>query len=277
MRIAVFDSGLGGLTILQSLRARLPDGHYFYGMDNANFPYGPKSEAQVVEAVTGFLQRLLPTIRPDCLVIACNTASVAALKAVRGLYTIPVVGVVPAIKPAAAMTKTGVIGLLATPATIQSPYSSDLIKKYAPNCKVVRVGSARLAGIAEAKLRGRKPVAEEIARELAPFFAPAGSGEADAQSKDCVDVVVLGCTHFPLLRDEFRAVSPGMIDWIDSGAAVAERVATVLGINASESHESEAVTAIRDDDLFFSKPEAHSGSQEVFHPRDWGFGRFQLV
>ena len=138
MRIAVFDSGLGGLTILQSLRTRLPDGHYFYGMDNANFPYGPKSEEQVVEAVTGFLQRLLPTIRPDCLVIACNTASVAALKAVRSLYTIPVVGVVPAIKPAAALTKTGVIGLLATPATIQSPYSSDLIKQYAPNCKVAK-------------------------------------------------------------------------------------------------------------------------------------------
>jgi len=158
--------------------------------------------------------------RPDLIVVACNTASTIALAAVRAALSVPVVGVVPPIKPAAALTRSGVIGLLATPATIARAYTDKLIADFAPNAHVVRVGSAALVVAAEAKLRGEPSPAAAVENAVADLFAPPFGAR--------LDVVALACTHFPLLTDELKAVAPRPCAWLDSGEAVARRVATLV-------------------------------------------------
>lgn len=155
----------------------------------------------------------------DLLVIACNTASTVALDPVRAALTIPVVGVVPAIKPAAKQSRTRTIALLATPATVRRPYTRKLVEDFADGCTVLMHGSAVLVELAERKLRGGVLTQAEIAAEMAPLLTGAG-GER-------IDTVVLGCTHFPLLRAELEALRPD-ITWIDSGPAIAARVRTLV-------------------------------------------------
>jgi len=219
-RVLVFDSGVGGLSVFDAIAA---SGHALeldYAADNAWLPYGLKSDAELRGRVPALLARLAEQWAPDAVVVACNTASTIALDAVRAALTIPVVGVVPPIKPAAALTRTGVIGLLATPATVRRAYTNDLIAQFAPDRRVVRFGSAALVEAAERKLRGEAADPAAVAEAIDGLFGAPGGAE--------IDVVALACTHFPLLAQELAAAAPRQAVWLDSGEAIARRVANVL-------------------------------------------------
>lgn len=219
-RVLVFDSGVGGLSVLDAIAA---SGHAFeldYVADNAWLPYGLKSDAELRARVPALLQRLVDQWAPEAVVVACNTASTIALDAVRAVLSIPVVGVVPPIKPAAALTRTGVIGLLATPATVRRAYTNDLIAQFAADKRVVRFGSAALVEAAERKLAGEGMDAGAIAEAIEGLFGAPGGGE--------IDVIALACTHFPLLAEELTGAAPRKIVWLDSGEAIARRLANVL-------------------------------------------------
>ncbi|MDO8343222.1 MAG: glutamate racemase [Cellvibrio sp.] len=223
-RILVFDSGVGGLSVAREIQQRLPQNPLVYASDNAFFPYGTKGEAELVARVDQVISELLLRYPADILVIACNTASTLTLPHLRSKLSVPIVGVVPAIKPAALMSKTGVIGLLATPATVARPYTHELIREYATNCQVISLGSSELVQIAEQKLRGEvidTNAISNIAQELM---------RADQAEK--MDVLVLACTHFPLLKDELAQHLPAQIKLIDSGAAIARRVEFLLADSA---------------------------------------------
>jgi glutamate racemase len=215
--VLVFDSGVGGLSVLDAIAASGRALSLDYVADNAWLPYGLKSDADLKTRVPALLARLVEEGRPDAVVVACNTASTIVLPDVRAALSIPVVGVVPPIKPAAALTKTGVIGLLATPATVQRAYTDDLIAQFAADKRVVRFGSAALVEAAERKLRGE------------PFDVSAVTEAIDALFAEPVDVVALACTHFPLLAEELAAAARRPCAWLDSGAAIARRVADVTG------------------------------------------------
>lgn len=221
--IAILDSGVGGLSIFVSVRATLPQSSIIYGCDNKNFPYGPKNSISVINCITDFAQKVLNQFSPELIVIACNTASTVALEELRRLTSTPIVGVVPAIKPAALKSQSKVIGLLATPGTVQREYTEKLILEHASDCTVIKVGSTRLVELAEEKLRGKRIDLNEIRRELAPFFKTSVSVK--------VDTIVLGCTHFPLLLEELESVVPYPIHWIDSSEAIAQRVETLADFN----------------------------------------------
>lgn len=214
--ILVFDSGVGGLTIVEAIAAALPGAPLVYACDNAAFPYGPKPEDELVDRVHAVLDALVKRFAPRLLVVACNTASTVALPRLRSHYSLPVVGVVPAIKPAGRLTRNRVIGLLATPGTVRRPYTDQLIAEFAADCTVVRVGSSELVLAAEQKLRG-EPVDAGLLRELLRPILEAGA-----------DTVVLGCTHFPLLRAELEAAAGRSLSWVDSGEAIARRVRDLL-------------------------------------------------
>ncbi|MFQ3594733.1 MAG: glutamate racemase [Sphingomonadaceae bacterium] len=218
--ILFLDSGVGGLTVLAAVRALLPQAPIAYCADTAGFPYGTRSEPEVSARVAGLLGRLSERLQPSLIVIACNTASTIALDWVRPVIAAPIVGTVPAIKPAAERTRTGVIGVLGTEATVRQPYVDRLVADHARGCLVLRHGSAALVGLAEAKLRGEVPSRSVIAAALAGL-----TGQPHAAR---MDRVVLACTHFPLLEPELRLVAPGLA--FDHGAeGIARRVVHLLG------------------------------------------------
>lgn len=215
--ILMFDSGVGGLSVLAPTRALLPQASLVYVADNGGFPYGTKSEAEIAARVPALLGRLVERCRPRLVVIACNTASTIALAAVRGALDVPVVGTVPAIKPAAEGSESRVIGVLGTDATVRQPYVDDLSQRFAADCTVIRHGSARLVELAEAKLRGEAADPGEYVAVL--------SGLLDRPHGDRIDTVVLACTHFPLVADELQAAAPRPLRFVDGGPGIARRVA----------------------------------------------------
>jgi glutamate racemase len=219
--VLVFDSGVGGLSVMREIAARLPDLDITYAADNAAFPYGVKPEAELVARVTAVIGRLVEATSPDAVVIACNTACTVALDAVRARLRVPVVGVVPAIKPAAASSTSRVIGLLATQTAVASAYTQALIAEFAADCQVLRCGAPELVEIAEQKMRGESLDTGAIRRVVDRLF--------DQPGGERIDQVVLGCTHFPLLAPELSAAAPRAVVWRDSGAAIARRVGAVLG------------------------------------------------
>jgi len=220
--ILVFDSGLGGLTVLDAVRRVRPDARYVYVGDDAAFPYGRLGEAALVARVLTVMERLVATHRPDLVVIACNTASTLVLPALRQRFTTPFVGVVPPIKPAAAATRSRLVSLLATPGTVARSYTRDLIATYAGACTVTLVGSQNLAGYAEAELAGAPVDDAALAAEIAPCFVT----EADGRR---TDVVCLACTHYPLLLPRLERLAPWPVAWIDPAPAIARRVVQLIG------------------------------------------------
>ena len=210
--ILFFDSGVGGLSVLEPTRALLPTAPIVYVADSAAFPYGTRSEAEIAARVPALLGRLTERFHPRLAVIACNTASTIALPFVRAALDIPVVGTVPAIKPAAELSKTRVIGVLGTEATVRQPYVDDLAARFASDCRVLRHGSAELVALAEAKLAGERVDPHEVAAAVEPL-----TGQD-------MDVVVLACTHFPLLAEELAAALPG-VRQVDGGPGIARRIA----------------------------------------------------
>jgi glutamate racemase len=211
-----FDSGVGGLSILGPARAALPNAPIVYAADSAGFPYGTKSEAEIAARVPALLGRLVERYRPRLAVIACNTASTIALRHVRAALDIPVVGTVPAIKPAALASRTRVFGVLGTDATVRQPYVDRLAAEHGADCTVLRHGSAALVQLAEAKLRG-EPLDPQIAHDaLAGLLGQPGG--------DRMDVVVLACTHFPLVEAELAAAAPRPLTFVHGGEGIARRI-----------------------------------------------------
>jgi glutamate racemase len=219
--ILVFDSGLGGLTVFREIAAARPDAKLVYAADDAFFPYGAKNEAALVARVVSLIGELIARAKADFVVIACSTASTIVLPHLRAHYTVPFVGVVPAIKPACAASRSRRVSVLGTQATVKREYTMDLIREFAQGCDVTLVGSARLAPRAEAALRAEPVDDAAIAAELAPCFVDDGARRTDT--------VVLACTHFPLLLARFQRLAPWPVGWIDPAPAIARRVVDLLG------------------------------------------------
>jgi glutamate racemase len=218
--LLIFDSGVGGLSVLREIRKLLPNAPIVYAADSAGYPYGTRSPAEIAARVPALLGRLAERYDPAAIVIACNTASTIALDAVRAALDLPVVGTVPAIKPAAALSKTRTIGVLGTDATIVQPYVDRLAAEFAADCTVVRHGSAELVDLAEAKLRGEAAAPGAYARILDGLLGRPGGAR--------IDTIVLACTHFPLLEAELAAAAPRLLSFVDGNAGIARRVAWLM-------------------------------------------------
>lgn len=217
--LLLFDSGVGGLSVLRAVKALLPNAPIVYVADNGGFPYGTKTEAEIATRVPALLGRLTERYQPRLIVIACNTASTIALGAARAALDLPIVGTVPAIKPAAALSKSRAIGVLGTNATVRQPYVDRLSEEFAADCLVLRHGSARLVELAEAKLRGEQTPPEDFRAALAGLLDQPGGNK--------IDTVVLACTHFPLIQEELAVASPRPISFIDGAEGIARRVAVL--------------------------------------------------
>jgi glutamate racemase len=225
--ILVFDSGLGGLTVFREIAVVRPDARLTYAADDAAFPYGHFPEAELAGRVISVMADLIAAHRPDLVVIACNTASTLVLPQLRARFSVPFVGTVPAIKPACAASVSKRVSVLGTEATVGREYTRALMREFGNGSDIKLVGSARLAGFAEAELRG-DPVADAtIAAEIKPCFVDEGSRRTDT--------IVLACTHYPLLIDRFTRLAPWPVIWVDPAPAIARRVVDLLGPASTEA------------------------------------------
>lgn len=232
--IMVFDSGVGGLSVLAEIRKALPHAPVIYVADRAALPYGDKTESEIGARVSGLLGRLAERYHPRLVCIACNTASTIALGMVREVLEIPVVGTVPAIKPAAAQTKSGTIGLLGTAATIRQAYVDNLEAEFAAGKILIRHAAPELVQAAEAKIRGDRPDPTAIAGAAEGLLSRAGG--------DAIDTVVLACTHFPLLEEELRGAFGSHIVFVHGAKGIARRIASLTqGQEFARSEEDFAV------------------------------------
>lgn len=222
LKLLVFDSGIGGLSVLKEIRRRVPAAEILYVADDAAFPYGDWEDDALAAHVVALVGELIGRHRPDAVVIACNTASTLVLPALRAAHSIPFVGTVPAIKPAAETTRSGVIGVLSTPGTMRRDYTRELIRNFAAGCHVRLVGTFELAPLAEAAMRGEAVEDAAIRTEIEPAFIEVGGRRTDK--------VVLACTHYPFLVESLTRLAPWPVDWIDPADAIARRVVSVLGL-----------------------------------------------
>jgi glutamate racemase len=229
-RVLIFDSGVGGLSVLRELQAVGSGLEITYLADTGYYPYGTKNDAALIERLPRLLSLAADKYEPDVVVIACNTASTIALEEIRSVLKCAVVGTVPAIKPASGMSKSKVIGLLGTPGTIARAYTDDLISDFAGDCHVIRYGSADLVDLAERELKGEDVALSEVMAAAQGLFLQERSEE--------IDTVVLACTHYPLMREKLKAALGRPLQWIDSGQAIARRVIDVLGESQSSTGET---------------------------------------
>jgi glutamate racemase len=236
-RALIFDSGLGGLSVLAEIRRLRPDVEIVYAADDAAFPYGRLSEAALVARVETVLERLIGETEPDVVVIACSTASTLALPPLRTAYPgLHFVGVVPAIKPAAAASRSGLISVLATRGTVARDYTQALVRDHAADCEVTLVGSSLLAPIAERIMRGEVVEEVEIKREIAPCFVERAGRRTDH--------VVLACTHFPLIVDKLERLSLWPVAFVDPAPAIARRLDALIGAARPQAPPSREGAAI---------------------------------
>ena len=219
--LLVFDSGIGGLSVAGEIRLALPAAEIVYVADDAAFPYGDWEEPALTDHVVALVGGLIRIVAPSAVVIACNTASTLVLQPLRALHAVPFVGTVPAIKPAAAETRSGLVSVLGTFGTMQREYTRSLIREFAGDCNVRLVGSANLAPLAEAFMRGDRVDDAAIWAEIEPAFV-----ERDGRR---TDVIVLACTHYPFLAGHFHRLAPWPVTWIDPALAIARRVAAIIG------------------------------------------------
>ncbi len=209
--IGIIDSGVGGISVLQSLRAQLPHEHFLYLADNLNLPYGAKSPQEVLGMATFACRRL---VKADCklIVAACNTITLSAISTIREQVQIPVIGVVPMVKPAAAKTRTGSIAVAATPATLASDSYHQLVTQYASGVEVINLPCPDWVAMVESGT-----VSEAGLREPLTSALRAGA-----------DMLVLGCTHFPFLIPQLLPLLPDGVRMLHSGPAIARQAKRVL-------------------------------------------------
>lgn len=216
--VLIFDSGVGGLSVYKEIEARLPQLNYTYIFDNEAYPYGELEHDTLIQRVERLITQLVSEHNIDLVVIACNTASTIVLPTLRSHLNIPVVGVVPAIKPASNLANKAV-GLIATPATVTREYTHDLVRDFSQSKPVKMLGSTRLVDMAEEKLRGKVVDLKELEKVLEPIAHH-------------IDVAVLGCTHFPIIKSEIQQVLGEHVVLVDSGEAIARRVQTLLKLES---------------------------------------------
>ena len=224
MTILVFDSGIGGLSVLREARMLMHDHQFVYVGDDAGFPYGDWDGEALTRRMVGLFETLIEQYQPQLAIVACNTASTLIMPALRERFALPFVGIVPAIKPAAERTASGLITVLATPGTIQRPYTQELVKQFASHRQVTMVGATRLARLAEEHMQGLPIDTDLLRAEIAPCFV-----ESDGRR---TDIITLGCTHYPFLVNEMRKLAPWPVDWLDPAEAVARQARTVLAREA---------------------------------------------
>lgn len=215
-----FDSGLGGLSVLDPLVEAFPFADHVYVADDLGFPYGERGERDLIDHCISTFDRLIKAHNPTLIVIACNTISTLILQTLRRKFDLPIVGTVPAIKPAATVTKSGMVSVLATPGTVKRDYTRALMDTYASHCDVMLVGSSNLASLAEVYMRDGAVDLVAVREEIEACFV-------ERQQKR-TDVIVLGCTHYPLLLPVFEKVAPWPVTFLDPAEAVAKRVENLL-------------------------------------------------
>lgn len=215
MTVLVFDSGVGGLSVLREARMLIHDHQFIYIGDDAGFPYGDWEGEALTHRIVGLFETLIEQYEPSLAIIACNTASTQIMPALRSRFVIPFVGIVPAIKPAAERTSSGHISVLATPGTIARKYTLDLIDQFASHVEVKLVGATKLARLAEEHLQGIEIDTDLLKAEIAPCFV-------EYENKR-TDIITLGCTHYPFLLNEMRKLAPWPVDWLDPAEAVARQ------------------------------------------------------
>ncbi|MBK4775262.1 MAG: glutamate racemase [Pantoea sp. Edef] len=216
--ILIFDSGIGGISVYNEIKKQIPDLYYIYVFDNAGFPYGNKTKLFIIKRIINIIKKISSKYLVSLAVIACNTASIIALVELRKYYSFPIVGIVPAIKPSVKITKNGIIGLLATYNTISSKYIRQLILTFGENHKILTMTASELVYIAESKFLGKKICLNKIHNVLQPWL----------KKSKIPDTIILGCTHFVLLREELKQILPTNTFLIDSSLAIACRVNYLL-------------------------------------------------
>jgi len=214
--VLVFDSGIGGLTVLREARVLMPERGFIYIADDAAFPYGNWEEEPLKQRILTLFARLLEEYDPEAVIVACSTAFTLAGAALRQAFPDRrFIGTVPAIKPAAERTRSGLISVLATPGTVKRAYTQELIQSFASQCQVNLVGSPNLARLAEAYIRGEVIDDADVLAEITPCFI-----EKDGAR---TDIAVLACTHYPFLANIFRKLAPWPVDWLDPAEAIARQ------------------------------------------------------
>lgn len=227
--ILVFDSGIGGLTVLREARLLMPERGFIYVADDAGFPYGGWEEGPLKARIVALFGDLLARFDPEAVIVACNTAFTLAGADLRLAFPeMRFVGTVPAIKPAAERTRSGLVSVLATPGTVKRAYTRDLIQSFASQCHVRLVGSENLARMAEAYIRGESLDDAAVLSEIAPCFV-----EKDGAR---TDIVVLACTHYPFLANVFRRLAPWPVDWLDPAEAIARQARRLVPLVDGAEH-----------------------------------------
>ncbi|MFA9488033.1 MULTISPECIES: glutamate racemase [unclassified Mannheimia] len=257
--ILLYDSGMGGLTIYDEIRKVLPQAHYLYCFDNAFFPYSEKSEEVLIERAVKIVQKIAEKQPLDMVVVACNTASTVVLPALRKHFQFPIVGTVPAIKPAATISESKTIGLLATKGTVSRPYVDELIEKYAQDCIVEKIGTTELVEIVEEKQRTGRVDMARLQKVV-----------ADWQEHSTLDTVILGCTHFPLVKQELQQVLPKVKYFVDPGIGIAKRVLSLLE-EEKFNHKNELVNEA------FCTAETSAFEIKRNIMQHWGFNQLSVI
>lgn len=225
--IGVFDSGVGGLSVLHHIRRTLPNERLIYIADSGHVPYGDKSAAYI-EQRSHTLTRFLIEQGADAIVIACNTATAAAVASLRKQFSLPIIGMEPAVKPAVAATQSGVVGVLATIGTLESARFAALLERYGEEVEIVTQGCPGLVEQVERGELNSAKTRELIARYTAPLLARGA------------DTLILGCTHYPFLAPLIREVIGSNITLVDTGAAVARQLQHRIKTELPERTNSQA-------------------------------------
>lgn len=267
--ILVFDSGLGGISVYREIVKALPQCDFYYGADSAGFPYGDWPSELLTVRIVKLVLALIDDLHPDIIVLACNTASTIALEPLRAASNVPFVGTVPAIKVAARRTRSHMISVLATPATVRRKYTGDLVTQFAQGCDVKLVGSARLASLAEDKLRGRPIRLADVEKALAPVF--------DEKDGRRTDMVVLACTHFPLLLKEFEAAARWPVEFIDPARAIARQVVHVVaGLKGAGGGEQTFQPRPQPGTVYLTAPFPYAGDYDKVL-KEFGFSGVKML
>ncbi len=229
-RLLVFDSGFGGLSVVAAIRAAAPAARITYLADTAVFPYGDLAEADLIARVADLMTLAVDRAVPDAVVIACNTASTLVLPDLRARFTLPIVGTVPAVKPAAETSVSRLVSVLATPGTVKRDYTRDLVATHGRDCRFTLVGSRRLASLVEAEFAGENVPDDDYRTEISPCFVEEGDRRTDT--------VVLACTHYPLVLARLTRLAPWPVTWIDPAPAIARRVLQVTADTPARDDEA---------------------------------------